>query len=338
MQKKLKNVFESPLTSGIFATLQALNVPWKNDYVSQDLDIAFASSYGQRNISPLVSLLLDDSGKLSTDNQNRLGSLLVSLYNKNWEKEYAVLSASYDPIQNYSMIETHTGTDTHTDTPTEWKETQTQTPTNWKQTETQTPTNWKETETQTPTNWKKTETQTPTDWIKTDTQTPTDWKETTVGLKADNEAEAENKIYAFNSATAVPVSESNSSASSKSETSRTGTFETTSEQAGTFETETEQSGTFQTETSHSGTFQTETSHSGTFQTETSHSGTFQTETSHTGTYEKEIEYDTELRRSGNIGVTTSQQMIQSEIDLWKWNFFQDVVFKDLAKSLTLSVY
>lgn len=307
MQKKLKNVFESPLTSGIFSTLQALNVPWKNDYVSQDLDIAFASSYGQRNISPLVSLLLDDSGKLTVDNQNRLGSLLVSLYNKNWKKEYAVLAAQYDPIENYSMIETHTGTDTHTDTPT-----------NWKETETQTPTNWKETETQTPTNWISTETQTPTEWIKTDTQTPTEWKETTVGLKADNEAEAENKIYAFNSATAVPVSESNSSTSSKSETSRTGTFETTSEQAGTFETETEQSGTFQTETSHT--------------------GTFQTETSHTGTYEKEIEYNTQIRRSGNIGVTTSQQMIQSEIDLWKWNFFQDVVFKDLAKSLTLSVY
>ena len=286
MQKKLKNVFESPLTSGIFATLQALNVPWKNDYVSQDLDIAFASSYGQRNISPLVSLLLDDTGKLTVDNQNRLGSLLVSLYNKNWEKEYAVLAAEYDPIQNYSMIETHTGTDTHTDTPS----------------------NWKQTETQTPTNWKSTETQTPNEWVKTDTQTPTDWKETTLGLKADNEAEAENKIYAFNSATAVPVSESNSTTSSKSETSRTGTYETTSEQAGTYETETEQS------------------------------GTFKTETEHTGTYEKEIEYDTELHRSGNIGVTTSQQMIQSEIDLWKWNFFQDIVFKDLAKSLTLSVY
>ena len=307
MQKKLKNVFTDPLTTGIFSTLQALNVPWKNDYVSQDLDIAFASSYGQRNISPLVSLLLDDTGKLTVDNQNRLGSLLVSLYNKNWEKEYAVLSAQYDPIENYSMIETHTGTDTVTDTPS-----------NWKQTETQTPTNWKETETQTPTNWKETETQTPTDWVKTDTQSPDNWKETTVGLKADNEAEAENKIYAFNSASAVPVSESNSSASSKSETSHTGTYETTSEQTGTFETETERTGTFETETERT--------------------GTFQTETEHTGTYEKETEYDTELRRSGNVGVTTSQQMIQSEIDLWKWNFFQDVVFKDLSKSLTLSVY
>ena len=45
-----------------------------------------------------------------------------------------------------------------------------------------------------------------------------------------------------------------------------------------------------------------------------------------------------LTRSGNIGVTTSQQMLQSERDLWKWNFFRDVVFPDLDKVLTLRIY
>lgn len=45
-----------------------------------------------------------------------------------------------------------------------------------------------------------------------------------------------------------------------------------------------------------------------------------------------------LTRSGNIGVTTSQQMLQSERDLWKWNFFRDVVFPDLDKVLTLQIY
>lgn len=44
-----------------------------------------------------------------------------------------------------------------------------------------------------------------------------------------------------------------------------------------------------------------------------------------------------LTRKGNIGVTTSQQMIQSERELWLWNFFE-VVFQDLDKILTLSVY
>lgn len=45
-----------------------------------------------------------------------------------------------------------------------------------------------------------------------------------------------------------------------------------------------------------------------------------------------------LERSGNIGVTTSQQMIESERNLWKWNFFMDIVFPDLDKVLTTQVY
>ena len=43
-------------------------------------------------------------------------------------------------------------------------------------------------------------------------------------------------------------------------------------------------------------------------------------------------------RSGNIGVTTSQQMIESEIKLWQWNFIQDVIYKDLNELITLDVY
>ena len=45
-----------------------------------------------------------------------------------------------------------------------------------------------------------------------------------------------------------------------------------------------------------------------------------------------------LTRSGNIGVTTSQQMIESERALWVWNFFRDVVFPDIDRVLTIQVY
>lgn len=45
-----------------------------------------------------------------------------------------------------------------------------------------------------------------------------------------------------------------------------------------------------------------------------------------------------LSRSGNIGVTTSQQMIQSEIELWKWKFFYNIVFPDLDEILTTMTY
>lgn len=45
-----------------------------------------------------------------------------------------------------------------------------------------------------------------------------------------------------------------------------------------------------------------------------------------------------LTRNGNIGVTTSQQMIQAERELWMWNYFADVLFPDINSVLTLSIY
>ena len=45
-----------------------------------------------------------------------------------------------------------------------------------------------------------------------------------------------------------------------------------------------------------------------------------------------------LTRHGNIGVTTSQQMIESERKLWMWSFFYEVVFPDIDRLLCLSIY
>ena len=45
-----------------------------------------------------------------------------------------------------------------------------------------------------------------------------------------------------------------------------------------------------------------------------------------------------LTRSGNIGVTTSQQMIESERKLWLWDFFDSVVYPDIDKILTIQIY
>lgn len=50
-----------------------------------------------------------------------------------------------------------------------------------------------------------------------------------------------------------------------------------------------------------------------------------------------VQNDRELTRSGNIGVTTSQQMLTSEIELRQWNYFNGV-FNDIDTLLTLSIY
>ena len=46
-----------------------------------------------------------------------------------------------------------------------------------------------------------------------------------------------------------------------------------------------------------------------------------------------------LTRSGNIGVTTAQQMAESEINLWSvWDIFERVIFPDLDKLLVMPIY
>lgn len=47
--------------------------------------------------------------------------------------------------------------------------------------------------------------------------------------------------------------------------------------------------------------------------------------------------DRTLTRHGNIGVTTNQQMLQSELDLRKYDFIESI-FKDCDRVLTLSIY
>lgn len=154
-----------------------------------------------------------------------------------------------------------------------------------------------ETGTDTPTNWKETRTETPTNWTETKTETPTEWKETTEGASADNEAVTSREKWGFNSTDPVPDERATTTAKNKQTVERSGSYETETERTGSYETETERSGSF----------------------------------------EHEVEYDTELHVHGNIGVTTSQQMIQSERELWMWDFFNQV-FQDVDSVLTIDIY
>lgn len=58
-----------------------------------------------------------------------------------------------------------------------------------------------------------------------------------------------------------------------------------------------------------------------------------------GTDSKQETVNRTMTRSGNIGVTTSQQMAQSEIKLWnEWNFYRNSVFPAVAYVLTIGAY
>lgn len=67
--------------------------------------------------------------------------------------------------------------------------------------------------------------------------------------------------------------------------------------------------------------------------DSTHTETRNLGSSETGTHDT----DRTLTRSGNIGVTTTQRMFESEIDVWKWNFFKSV-FADIDQICCLDVY
>ena len=352
---KLKDVFADPLAAGLFDTMQNLDVPWKEEGIDSSLDLFFITNYGERFTSPLTNTCLDNTGKLTAAKQLLLATALVDIYGKNWTKEYATMAFVYDPIENYSMEEKHTGNDTRLETPTNWKETRTEKPgeNGYSETETQTPTNWKETrtetvgedgysetETQTPTNWKESKTETVGNdgYSETETQTPTNWTKTTEQDRLYNDTDTSSGLYTFNSASAVPVSESDVTTNSKTEETQTGTFETKREIAGEKLTDIERTGTYETKREIEGEKLTDTEQTGTFETKREIEGEKITETGRTGTYEDKTTYNSTLKRTGNIGTVTSQDMIEQERSLYLWNFFRDIVFPDVAKALTISLY
>ena len=61
------------------------------------------------------------------------------------------------------------------------------------------------------------------------------------------------------------------------------------------------------------------------------------ETTYGHVIEHDDEENTDHTRTGNIGTTTTQMMAQSDIDLWRWNFFYEV-FADIDKVFTISTY
>ena len=255
---------------------------------------------------------------------------------------------------NWKETETQTPTnwqDQNVKSYTNYHETETQTPTNWEKTETQTPTNWQKTSTDSFTNYKETETQTPTDWIEATT--------TEGGSGANGEA-TQNQIIPFNGTDWANVSKSTTQREQNVQKEQSGTYETekaysgtksnTESQTGTYATEkavtgtkanTEsQTGTYQTVTDQAGTYETDKvitgsetdtrTQSGTYTTETAHSGTFKTETEETGsrvetneksgTFETETAYGKEVEITGNIGVTTTAEMIEQVLKLYDTDF------------------
>lgn len=226
----LNDVYSEWITKGIFSYLNALEVPWKNDITSNELDVTYhGSRSGHKIIGSLIENFLENN-VVSEENKITIAQAIYTLYIKNWNALYKTLSLEYNPIENYSMTETENVQDTHKGT-----------------------------------------------LVSDSTDTNTNTENTIVNDTANNQ------LWGFNSTNSV----------------------NSDKQVG--------------------------------DTTRNVDGSINSTHKNTDTENKDITSDRTLKRSGNIGVTTSQQMIESERHLWLWNFFESV-FSDIDKILVLKIY
>lgn len=276
-RKTVDDVFPDWLDGGgIFSYLQAYGVPWQTAFtgIEERLDFIYHGSHsGDKLISPFVRKMISGD-EVTAEEADIIAASLFSMFGANWAKEYATLSAQYDPIENYSMREQMTN-DTTEDTFGH--------------------VNTRELDTA--------HGKTGTNTVNPDLTHRKTGTETTAPLVTMTEQE---NTYGFNT-----VAENGEPTSKKTQTSggtSTLTYNTTDTDTGTNTTE--------------------------YDTSETDTGTITDTESGKNTRKRNYV----LTRAGNIGVTTSQMMLQSERDLWIWNFFRDVVFPDVDYLLTIPVY
>jgi hypothetical protein len=284
---------------GIFSKMTT--APWAGTAAPEDLDLMFILERGERRPAPFLEHFYDeDAGQIPDDKIGVIAKLLLSRFNSQWEHLWKAYIAEYNPIYN---VEEHT-----TET------------TNYGRTDTKKTTGGttRTDDLAALTEYGRKDTRTDALQDKTtrdSTEDGTDDTTTTYG-KTQTQTNYRN---GFNGDSANPV------LSDKATTEDGGSDRViTTHNAEINGTDT---------TSHTGTQKQEASGTDIIK----NTGT-QTTESHQDDSNIAGGSDTLQRdRSGNIGVTTSAQMITGEIELWKWDFFKQV-FDNVCSVIASPLY
>lgn len=348
-RKKLNDVYEDwAIGDGIFSSLLSINgytPPWGDSTnVANILDMQYHGNVsGYKNVSPLVNKIAYNY----TNWERKIAEVIKVLHGDRWQKLWNTLNFEYNPIENYSMLERMT----NDRTVTEYGRTNTKTD-NYSHTKRGSETldvnenhvkNSEQTYTKTGTeNVDREYTEIRTDDLThgkcgSETRTEDFTNTNTPNLNKD----VQENVYAFNSADEVPSNTKSEHESGTNETTNVGTeeksYNITESENGTVD----KTGNGTDVTTHNISENStdtenntnESTNETVYDVSENDNGTQITEDGgedvHTRNYT--------LTRTGNIGTVTAQDMIMQEREIQIWNFF-DVVFADIDKILTLSVY
>lgn len=304
---KLKRIFREPETEGIFeyidfdfgisnSTLNTIYFKtWSGEKEASEIVFEKLTNLQHTNYQNIYGdTIYCDTADLSQESLEQLGNLLYNRFNLQWTKLKNTLSLQYNPIHNYDLTEDYVGDNSYSSTVDVSSDSDI-TNTGTQQLGTT-----------------ETLTHTGTDTLLT-THNNTDT--TTYGhiTETDFTNSSNGGTYGFNSGTAIP----SSTVSDTQDTSVTNSGTDSVAHSGTVTNQTTKNLTDGTSGTQTRTDNLREQNSTDLNRET----TSTTENNHT------------LTRSGNIGITTSQQMIDAERKLWYWSFFEKV-FDDLDKILT----
>ena len=351
-----------------------MNYQFRAEVTKTTLDFRFGSEFAKKNPSPIVERILGDDEEMSSAKLDFLAQMILETYQPKWDKLGLIYDIEYDPIHNYldewedTSQEDRDLTGSTTDAKTvEYGKVETVDKTRTDNLANSETTTYNTTNTRTD-NLTELETRnlgssaTRTDnLMETDsygkTSTRTDNLHEVIdedGTNSNSESGADN-IYGFNSATAVGAntdSSSNSGTNSRDVvTDNTGTQaiaeggSDTKANTGTQSTTGTDTGTVTT--ANTGTMQN--AQTGTVGVSGTNTGTQDIDQTTTlsgvdTTRDTESTHDIEStgrdragRHFGNIGNLTSQKQILEEINLWRWNYVNEIL-NDVKDFCCLPVY
>lgn len=302
MYKELNTYFPNGLEGdGIFKAIASIS--WFPGVVPENVDTYFMFKHGEKLASKVCDKFADDDGIIEGDKLKQLAQVIHNAYIVNWEHEYKTLTVEYNPIENTDFVETikdKTHKDTEGNNITTGKTT---------------------TSNEDITTGKYTN-----DNVTTGKFSNAD---VTTGKTASTN---EVNVAGFDSATNVPQSDSASTMDYTGDGTDPLTVNRMTDYTGDGTDPLTVSVTTDYGDENSDPLTVKSSSTVDYGTKSGTPLTVDATGSEDGTYERE------LRRHGNIGVTTNAQMIIGDLDVWKLNNFYDILCSDICKVIALSIF
>ena len=303
--KQIKDIFARADVNALFSALETAGAPWADETKPLQY-VSLGTLYWMRSRKKIVtSFIVEEIEDSDADLDDFAGDLLT-LYGDKWAHLWELFLMEYNPIENYNMIES--GSDINTKTGSLDRSGAITRTGSLDRSGAIT----------------KSGTESVSDDITysgKEANTRSGSIEDT-GAKADNQTEQNNKIYGYNSSNGVNSDSNTQQASHKN----TQTFNSVKDET-SFTNRTDSRDITTTFTNRADTDSRKDTYNNIADTDTRKE--LYNNIKDTGSHN--------LTRSGNIGVTTTQQMAESEIE-YRRNLYFDMVFADIDKLLTLPIY